>query len=298
MPHQHKLLVVLLLVCGFAVLAAIGVQAVFYGVMALVWLVVLWLLWRSGASSRYGRAAAWAFEQGDYERSVAAYTSLMEAMPGSPEAHLGRGAAYFHAGDVRHAIDDWSEAARLRPNYAEAHANLGNARLWEGDFEEAAKSLSEALRLDPRLSLAHYNLACARLFTGEFSAAANHFRSYLAGNRQHFEELFLAGCHDDANDPRWTAYVRESIRLATLAIEKDARDENAHVARAIGRLHFREYSEALADCEAALNLTPDDCLPLYLRGFAHKELGHEAEAAADLVRARNLACPPAKADVK
>lgn len=293
MKFQFKLRALFILIAYYAVLSAIGVRAVIYGTSFLVWALILWLIWRSGEGTRQARRAALTFEHGDYEQSILAYTSLLETMPRSPEAYLGRGSAYFHSGDLNRAVDDWREALRLRPTYAEAHANLGHAWLWNADFTQAVAHLAEAVCLNPRLTFGQYNLGCARLFQHDFAGAVDCFRAYLTNDRRDFEESFLASTHNDVIDPRWAGWVRNSITAATAVLEHDPNLTAAYLARAIGEIHFKENDRVLADCTSSLELLSDDALALYLRSFAHRELGHEAEAAADLELAHKFACRPA-----
>lgn len=290
MSLTFRLRALLFLVTYYAVLAALGAEAVAYGTVLLVWAGILWLLWRSGAAAREARRAALAFEEGDYPAAIAAYTAMLERAPRSAEAWLGRGAAHYQAGHAQAAISDWREALRLRPQYAEAHANLGNAWLREGDFSRAIDALDEALRINPRLTFAQYNLACAWLFRGEFAAAAAAFRACLASDAGQFEAGFLAAAREDVTDPRWNGWMRGALTAATAAIAHDPSDAAALLARAIGHLHFGTSADAAADCDAALRAGGDDPLALLLRGLALGELGRAAESAADLGRARAAAC--------
>ena len=128
------------------------------------------------------RAGNAAYERGDFQAAVNAYTAAIISGELSVEA-LGvtfnnRGVAYGELGDFDRAILDYSEALGLRPDDATAKRNLrvghlrrGIARAERGDAEAAIGDFTRAIEIDPAHYLAYLRRGELRLERGDRARA-------------------------------------------------------------------------------------------------------------------------------
>ena len=82
----------------------------------------------------------------------------------------------------------------------------------------------------------------------------------------------------------------EAIADYDKAIELDPRSASAYYNRGVTKYNLKEYSEAIADYDKAIELDPNFALAYYARGLACRELGKEEEAKMkDFKKAQELA---------
>jgi tetratricopeptide (TPR) repeat protein len=149
-------------------------------------------------------------------------------------AYYNRGRAYAAKGDNDRAIADYNAALRLDPKFAFAYDNQGNAYHAKGDYHRAIADHNEALRLDPNFAHAYYNRGSAYAAKGDLDRAIA-----------------------DYNE----------------AIELDSKYAAAYNGRCWARaLTGRDLAQALADCNEALRLQPDDANTLNSPGLVQFKL--------------------------
>ena len=154
-------------------------------------------------------------DMGDLDGAISDYNEAIRLNPYHAEAFNNRSDRLKLKGDLDGAIRDSSEAIRLRPEFAEAFNNRGNARREKGDFEDAIHDFDEAIRLKPELAEPYNNRGIARAIQGE-----------LDGSIQDF----------------------------TKAISIDPNYADAFYNRALSWEQKENYSEAVADYQAYLEL--------------------------------------------
>lgn len=155
--------------------------------MIIRWMAALVLLAGLGLPARADplddlRAGNGAYERGEYQAAVDAYTLAIISGELSVEALAvtfnNRGVAYGELGDFDRAILDYTEALGLRPDDATATRNLrvghlrrGIARAERGASSEAMTDLTKAIELDPSHYMAYLRRGELRLDQGESAAA-------------------------------------------------------------------------------------------------------------------------------
>ena len=134
-------------------------------------------------------------------------------------AHNNRGNAYSRKGDFDRAIEDYGLAIQFNPNYDKAFNNRGVAFQKKGELDRAIKDFNEAIQLNPNYG----------------NAFANRAETY----QKKFDFAHAALDYDDAIRLEPNLEVIWNGRCWTRAI--------------LGQLQT-----ALADCNKALLLQPDD----------------------------------------
>ncbi len=118
-------------------------------------------------------------ENGDSERSIAAFTESLRLRPDDADAHYNRGLAHVRLGNFEAARKDYTHAIRIRPEFAEAYANRAVTYARRGRLDEAIADCSEAIRLNPNDALAFRNRGLAHHDQGRFERALADFDEAL-----------------------------------------------------------------------------------------------------------------------
>jgi len=88
-------------------------------------------------------------EQGEYDRAIFHWQSVLNSVPNFADVHNNLGALLIYERRFDDAIDYFNKALGINPYLVEAHINLGVVLEKIGKKEEAAKHFSEALQLQP-----------------------------------------------------------------------------------------------------------------------------------------------------
>ncbi len=94
---------------------------------------------------------------GKLVEALAAYDSVLAAMPDLAEAHNNRGNILDELGRPAEAISGFERALALRPDYVEAHNNMGVALMHLRRLDEALAAYDRAVGLDPAYAPAESN---------------------------------------------------------------------------------------------------------------------------------------------
>lgn len=209
-------------------------------------------------------------------------------------------------------VEDASSAeASVLPWMAQAEAAES-----QGQLQDAISDYKEAVNLDQHNALCWLNLARLLKETGQYEGAIDAYSKILEVEPGNLEALFLrAGLHEqegaydketaDVSDViRWhpDCAVGYSIRArlyilrnydnaiadANRAIQMNPRDLDAHLQRGLAYVQVKNYNQAVEDLTEGLKLTPNDRFALWHRAVAFKNLGKYKEALADLLQASEL----------
>jgi TonB family protein len=101
---------------------------------------------------------------------------VVQANPGSVEAHVNLGAQLLTEGVYPEALTILERAVSLRPGSAAAQYDLGLAQLKEKKYEEAVNSNKKALELKPEWPDAYNNLGLAYACLGRWKEAVAAYR--------------------------------------------------------------------------------------------------------------------------
>lgn len=101
-----------------------------------------------------------AYNQGNFDQSIALYQKMLEFFPKFAPAHNFLGLAHKAKGsDPNEIISHFERAIEYDPNYAQAYDNLGKIYYGLGNFNLAEKNCLKAYQLDPELVSAELSLA-------------------------------------------------------------------------------------------------------------------------------------------
>ena len=154
-----------------------------------------------------------------------------------------RGRAYHAKGDYDRAIADYTEAIRIESNYVLAFYSRGVAYFNKKDYDRAIADYTASLRLAP----------------GDVIALQNRGHAYQA--KQDYDHAIADYTEAIRIEPKFAWAFNDRCYARTIA--------------------GRELPQALADCNEALRLIPNDIHTLDSRGFAYLRLGEFDKAIAD-----------------
>jgi tetratricopeptide (TPR) repeat protein len=189
-------------------------------------------------------------ELGDYRRAIADYDTAIVLAPDDPVLHLNRGVAKIHDGRPAEAIADYDTAIRLKPDW---HLPYFDRAVALGDLGRRAAALEDyarAIRLKPD---------DAWIYVGQGDALAS--SGDLTGALAAYDTALML--RPDLDDPR--------AKRASLLLRLD------------------RPAEALPAFDRVLATNPSKPRLWQARGEAKFQLARYADAAADLVRACELA---------
>jgi tetratricopeptide (TPR) repeat protein len=116
--------------------------------------------------------------QGQRDRSMAAFTRVLDLRPDDVPALIWLGRMHLDQGDGEMALALFERARALAPRQVAVLAGLGQAALAQRDFTRAAALLQEALAADPSAASLHSPLAMAYRGLGERERADEHLTQW------------------------------------------------------------------------------------------------------------------------
>ena len=221
--------------------------------------------------------------EGDYRKSVEAYTEAIERDGTYANDYFWRADAHGELGAHQKAIDDYTKAIELNPKDAFAYNNRGFSYNELGEYEKAIKDCTKAIELDPKNDAAYSNRGSAFSGLGEYAKAIQDCTMSIE----------LGTKNAAAYNNRGAAYneleeYAKAIQDCTKAIELDPKNANPH--RHLGNAYYglKEYQKALAGLTEAIRLNPNYKEAYLDRAKVYRALGREDEAKADEEQAAKL----------
>jgi tetratricopeptide (TPR) repeat protein len=237
---------------------------------------------------------------------VAAAQAPKAAPLNQADEFLRQGIAAQRQGDLNSAIDDYRKALAIQPGLAEARANLGAALSAAGQFDAAIDEDNRALSAAPGNTALRMNLALAYYKKGDMEHAHTELVLVHGARPLDISTAVLLGYTDiklrkDAEAAAMLAPLEDGhegnmdleyvLALALMQsakepeglprMEKVARATNsadAYFVAGTARLHRREFHEARADLDEAIDLHGSFPKLYTMAGQARDALGDTAAA--------------------
>ncbi len=225
---------------------------------------------------------AWVFASGrepGAEEFVCGERELTAALARHPSCvslRAWRGDLYRARGDYGRALSELFEAAAQDPAHPNASAFLGRALLEAGRAREAVEPLTRALSLSPSQWIFRGWLAEAEFRAGRRERAFKRLDEIIAGTPQHWWALHLRARF-------WLELNRP--RRALIDLEKadsyEGRHADGHHLAAQALVALGKLSDAEAEVDKALRVSPHLGRALLLRAEIRRRQGRAAEALTD-----------------
>jgi tetratricopeptide (TPR) repeat protein len=268
------------------------------------------------AVSHHNRGVVY-FHKGDFDLAIADFSEAIEINPKMAMAYNARGVIFEEKGDFDRAIADATKAIEIDPKYAPAYSNRGNAlKNKGGDLDRAIGDYTRSIEIDPlQQGGAHLNAYYGRGFAYQMKrdldramtdytraidvdpkhALAYIGRGFILRVRGDLDGAIADDTKAIEVDPahalpyirRAEAYqdkseVDRALADYAKAIEIDPKSAAAYNSRCRFRVKANlDLPLALADCDDAVRLAPNNAIFMDNRGFVYLKLDRIDEAIAD-----------------
>jgi serine/threonine-protein kinase len=227
---------------------------------------------------------------GRYDEAVDAFMRVLSQQPNNADAVLGLAETYKAAGDFRRAEESYKRAIALQPNYWSGYNKLGVFYYVQGRYEDAIPLFKKVTELVPDNQRGYNNLGAMYQRLGRFDEAVRTFARSIAlepsasGYSNLGTSYYFAGRYAEA-----AAAFDQAVKIAPQAFLYwrnlgDAyrwvpgQEQNAR----------RAFERAVALCDAAIRVNPNDASAFASRASALAKLGRHREARAAILRALEL----------
>ena len=195
-----------------------------------------------------------------------------------------RGRAYRAKGDYDHSIADYTEAIRIAPNYALAFYSRGIAYFNKNDFDYAIADYTVSLRLAPGDVIALQNRGHAYEGKQDYDRAIADFSEAIRIEPM-FAYAFNDRCYARAIQGR---ALQEALADCNEALRLIPNEPHALDSRGLAYLKLDEVDNAIADYNAVLRSNPRQAGSLYGRGLAKQKKGDNVGGNADIMAAKAI----------
>ncbi len=269
-------------------------RTILYRVGVLITIGLLALTACSGTPPTPLDAGKTALTNGDTAKAIENLEKAVAAAPGSAEAHLALGQAYFRANRKDDAQKQFEagftlDAAAALPIPTQNVDELflaGNVHAGLNQLNEAKTVYENVLKSDPNKAAAYTNLGVVYYQQGDLDGAITQFEKALAIEPQDAETQYMLGA----------AYVQKNDLTSAEKAFQQALTVKPDLAQAlIGRgnvyLLQKQYDQALADLQKATDLQPSLPEGWLALGQVLAAQGKATDAAAALDKCLKLSQP-------
>jgi predicted O-linked N-acetylglucosamine transferase (SPINDLY family) len=190
-------------------------------------------------------------QQGQLEKAIKMYGSVIEGMPQRAEPYYKRANALNGLGRAEEALRDYDQAICLNPSYAYAWCNRGSVLERLGRREEALANYDRALALDPKDPLTHYNRGSVLKDLKRFEEALASYEAAIGFNADFAEAYVNRG------------NVLQELKRHEAAVESFGRAialkpviAEAFQGRGVSLRTLKRFDRALEDYNKAIELDP------------------------------------------
>ena len=176
------------------------------------------------------------------DQAIADYTKAIELNPKQEEAYFVRGAAFGAKKETENAIADYSKALEINPKYIQAYINRALLYLMSANNEKAVADINKVIEMNPKFAGGYY------------------LRGLAYANKNNLEQAISDYTKAIELNPRYTeAYANRGLAYAYNILERSKINPNAptaYVSSGIDYLDKKTFTQALSDCDKALEINP------------------------------------------
>jgi len=199
------------------------------------------------------------------------------------EVHISLGRVYLDTGQNSEAVEELKRALELAPNSDEVYRNLGHVYRRSGQSANAIAAYQKATDANPYNWENHIDLGKAYLEIGDTAKASPEFQKVtkIAPDNP-IGYLDLGSLY--LREGKWSESIPEFRKALSLAPDSATYSN-------LGTAYFglKDYDQAIAMYEKAVQMTPNDEIILGNLGDAYRWSGHSSEAATAYDKAISLA---------
>ena len=223
-------------------------------------------------------------QQGQLEKAIELYGSVIGRGPDRAEAYYKRANALNGLGRLEAALADYDRAIALNPSYTYALCNRGSVLERLERRDEALASFDRAIAIDPTDALTHYNRGSVLKDLSRFGDALESYEAAIALKPEFVEAYVNRG-----NVLRELLLHEAAAESFGRAIELNPTIAQAFQGRGASLFALKSFGEALVDYSRAIELQPGSAALYLKRGHLLCELQRQDAAVLDYLKATELA---------
>jgi tetratricopeptide (TPR) repeat protein len=238
-------------------------------------------------AAEFSRRGVTFLNRQDYDRAIADFSEAARLEPKEGKHYYNRGAARVRKGDDTSALADFNEALRLNPQDSLAYLARGELLLRKGDEKQAWADLDQAVRTAHDDGTALIRRAEAYASVGRYADAVRDLSALLLTSQLKSQRPIIlnARCWTRAE---WGQELQEALADCNAALDLDQGSWAILDSRGFVELRLGQYDKAIADYDRALELKPRQASSLLGRGFAKRQKGQVSEGEADITAAQAI----------
>jgi tetratricopeptide (TPR) repeat protein len=225
----------------------------------------------------------------DYDHAIADLTRACELAPTEASYLYERGLAHWQNKEPDVALADFDAAIKLKPGDVPALVARASARADRHDPATGVLAdLDAADGAAPKADPVRMRMGDLYEYIGQFQAAIAQYSKWIdahQGGDVYMSRALSARCRARA---WWGQELEQALADCNAALKLSPSTAAYLDSRGLVYLRQGQYDKAIADYDGALRSQPKDASSLYGRGVARLHQGHSAQGNADLAAAAAL----------
>ncbi len=221
-----------------------------------------------------------------YQKAIDDYNQALKLNPEHVGALIKRGRCFQLSNDFQNDLPDFEKVLVIQPDNAAAYKYMGTHYAHTGDGEKAAADFQKAINLNPDDQETYEEHAKFLVSTKDMKGAladydkVSHLPTFVP-NAAYYERR--ADLHMQAND--LAAAIDDLNKAKSVDI---SRSFTCFMKEADCHASLKQYKEAIADCEQAIKVEPDNLDALLKHGRYSWLAGNKITAMGDFYKAIKL----------
>lgn len=216
-------------------------------------------------------------------RAISDLSRVVAARTHGADAYLARARAFEDAADWKRCLTDCLTALALKPDSAEIRILLADTYQRRNELAKAFNTINEAISLAPESADAYVSRAYLALLARDYKSAIADCNTAIALDPRCAAAWAYRGDAQSELDN-----LNAALKDYSKALDNDPDQPSLLLRRAELFNDMGQFSKAVVDSTAAIKLDSDNGEAYFCRSFANRELGFNAQAKLDQLKAKHL----------
>jgi tetratricopeptide (TPR) repeat protein len=214
---------------------------------------------------------------GRLPEAIADLGEAIRCNPNNPRWYGERGDLYLRNGELESARASYETAIRLYPEYGDAYWGLGRVFRREGKPDRSLAMVNEAIRLHPKSAALYFGRGLIQMDAQVLDLSQKDFDQAIL-----FQPRFAMAYANRAWIEFWLGRPDAALGYASRAVDLDPKKAAPYYVRGRAYDEEAEYTNAVAEFDKAIALSPEFTWAVVWRAMAEAHSGAYALARRDL----------------
>jgi tetratricopeptide (TPR) repeat protein len=238
-------------------------------------------------SQQYFKNACKEYFTGDMNKSIELFTLSIENKQEIAKSYMYRGAAKAFLNKFDDALIDLNVSKLLDSSNPKLYYYFGKLYVFKGNGEKAIQYYSKAIAKDPKDPHSYDERAGAKILTADFAGVIEDENKAISLNDS-IEYFYTVRGIAKVKLKQYSEAIKDFD--ASLNLEPN---QKAYANRGVTYAALGNHQKAIEDYTKSLEIIPDDAEIFYYRGISYKAMKKNTEACSDLNKSRALGYPKA-----